>query len=305
MGSIIRLPRTLQRRIEGAAHAFLYPQNGRTVDFMQPLHEEALICANSVSWQIFKNPIALFVGGVAAVILELAEPAVRTGVWEHSRFRQDPIGRIQRTGLAAMITVYGPRSVAEPMIAGVCRMHAAVRGETLAGKPYSAQDPALLTWVQTTAIYGIAQAYSRYVTVLSPDEFDALYRESAPASRLYGAHGAPTSANETEILFESMRGRLEPSPIVLEFLRIMSEKIALPSPLQWLQPVLVRAAVEIVPAWIRGRLGLTEVYGLAPHERWLVRRAGNLSNRIVLAESPPARSCRRLGLSMNHLYARL
>jgi uncharacterized protein (DUF2236 family) len=289
--------------MEGAANAFLYPPHGRTVDFMRPLHEEALICANSVSWQIFKNPIALFVGGVAAVILELAEPAVRTGVWEHSRFRQDPIGRIQRTGLAAMITVYGARSVAVPMIARVCRMHAAVQGETIAGMPYSAQDPGLLTWVQSTAAYGIAQAYSRYVNVLRPDEFDALYRESAPASRLYGAHGAPTSASEIEALFETMRRRLEPSPIVFEFLRIMREKTALPSPLQWLQPVLVRAAVEIVPAWIRERLGLTEGCGLAPHERWLVRRAGNLANRIILVESPPARSCRRLGLSMSHLYA--
>ena len=73
--------------------------------------------------------------GIAAVILELAEPAVRTGVWKHSTFRQDPLGRLQRTGLAAMVTVYGARSIAERMIQGVVRMHAGVTGETPAGEP--------------------------------------------------------------------------------------------------------------------------------------------------------------------------
>lgn len=70
--------------------------------------------------------MSLFVGGVAAVILELAEPGVRTGVWEHSSFRSDPVRRQQRTGLAGMVTVYGARSVAEVMMAGVVRMHETV-----------------------------------------------------------------------------------------------------------------------------------------------------------------------------------
>jgi uncharacterized protein (DUF2236 family) len=35
---------------------------------------------------VFKNPLSLFIGGVTAVIMELAEPRVRTGVWEHTTF---------------------------------------------------------------------------------------------------------------------------------------------------------------------------------------------------------------------------
>ena len=84
--------------------------------FAQPAGELALVPPNAVSWRIFKNPVALAVGGVAAVILELAEPSVRTGVWEHSDFRRDPMRRLERTGMAAMVTVYGARSVAEPMM---------------------------------------------------------------------------------------------------------------------------------------------------------------------------------------------
>jgi uncharacterized protein (DUF2236 family) len=88
-----------------------------------------------LSWQGFKNPLALFIGGIAAVILELAEPRVRTGVWEHSSFRTDPMRRMQRTGLAAMVTVYGARSAAEAMIAGVVRRHASVQGKFLKAMP--------------------------------------------------------------------------------------------------------------------------------------------------------------------------
>ena len=93
--------------VDAAARELIQPPGGPAIDFTQPKDEPALLAPDSVSWRIFKNPVALFVGGVAAVILELAEPAVRTGVWEHSSFRIDPVRRLQRTGLAAMVTVYG------------------------------------------------------------------------------------------------------------------------------------------------------------------------------------------------------
>src|SRR6476620_12245333 len=100
------------------------------VRFVEPVGEHALAPPDSVSWRIFKNPVALFIGGVAAVILELAEPAVRTGVWEHTDFRRDPMRRLERTGMAAMVTVYGARSVAEKMIAGVVQRHERIEGTT-------------------------------------------------------------------------------------------------------------------------------------------------------------------------------
>jgi uncharacterized protein (DUF2236 family) len=303
MPSTIRLPWILQRGLEAASSNLLHPQQGRKIDFAQPPGEEALVPPDSVSWRIFKNPIALFVGGVAAVILELAEPSVRTGVWEHSTFRSDPLGRLRRTGLAAMVTVYGARSVTEPMIARVVRMHAEVAGKTASGVAYSANDPRLLTWVHATAAFGFAEAYSRYVNPLSRVEVDALYREGAPASRLYGAPDAPRSDIELKALFDSMRGRLESSPVIFRFLQIMRETPALPQPLFWMQPILVRAAVEMIPDWMREGLGLTENYGLRRQDRWIARLAGALANRIVLRESPAVQSCLRVGLPVTYLYA--
>ena len=301
MSSIIRLPSILQRRLDDAIDALLTDQRSRHVDFSRPAMEGALVGPDSVSWRVFKNPDALFVGGVAAVILELADPAVRAGVWEHSSFRTDPLGRLRRTGLAAMVTVYGARSVAEPMIAGVVRRHASVNGETSGGIGYSANDPELLRWVHATAIFSFAQAYHRYVEPLAAAQFDQLYQEGVPASRLYGALNVPQSVAAMSELFESMRGRLESSAIVFQFLDIMRAAAALPRSLVWMQPILVRAAVDLVPGWVRRLLDL-DGHGLGPRERWVVRLAGELSNRVVTTHAPATQACIRLGLPATHLY---
>jgi uncharacterized protein (DUF2236 family) len=302
MMSAIRLPATLQRRLDATVHSLLYGVSLGQNEFNQPFKEEALVSAHSVSWRIFKNPVALFVGGTAAVILELAEPSVRAGIWEYSSFRKHPLGRLQRTGLAAMITVYGARSIAEPMIARIVRMHAGIQGKTPDGASYSASDPRLLTWVHATAAFGFGAAYHRYVCPLGEDELDRLYMEGIPVSRLYGAVDPPNSAAAMHGLFESAATYLAPSPVIFEFLKIMRETPALPRPLHWVQPMLVRAAVELIPDWIRTRLRLSASYGLGQHERWLTKLLGASSDRIVLPASPAVQSCIRLGLPMNYLY---
>src|SRR5258708_25522880 len=121
--SMIRLPFSLQRRLDAAACALLKPQNGRAIDFPRPPGEAALFAPDSLSWRIFKNPVALLIGGIAAVILELAEPALRTGFWEHSSFRKDPMGRLQRTGVAAIEPGFVARGVARSMRRMVDALH--------------------------------------------------------------------------------------------------------------------------------------------------------------------------------------
>jgi uncharacterized protein (DUF2236 family) len=301
--SAIQLPGALQRRLNTTLQAYMYGQTSRENEFNLPLGEEALVPARSVSWRVFKNPVALFVGGTAAVILELAEPSVRAGVWEYSSFRKNPLGRLQRTGLAAMISVYGARSIAEPMIARVVRMHAAVQGKTPTGASYSANDPRLLTWVHATAAFGFGEAYNRYVSPLGESDVNRFYVEGSLVSQLYGTIDPPRSVDEMRTLFESAGAEFATSPIISEFLRIMCETIAFPRPLRWLQPLLVRAAVQLVPSWIRHRLGLSEGFDLRGHERWLVQLMGACSDRVVLPANPAVQSCLRLGLAKSYLYA--
>ena len=98
------------------------------VDFTRPPGEPAIVGPDSVSWQVFRNPVTMFVGGVAAVLMELGEPRVRTAVWNQSSFRRDPAGRLRRTGMAAMVTVYGARSSLEALTARVRALHGRIGG---------------------------------------------------------------------------------------------------------------------------------------------------------------------------------
>src|SRR3546814_19086985 len=77
---------------------------GTAIDFAAPVGEPALLAPDSVQWRVYKNPIALGIGGIAAVLLEFAEPRIRSGVWDHSTYKADPIGRSRRTGLVALPT---------------------------------------------------------------------------------------------------------------------------------------------------------------------------------------------------------
>jgi uncharacterized protein (DUF2236 family) len=273
-------------------------------DFTQPAGEPALTGPDSVSWQVFKNPIGLFIGGITAVILELAEARVRSGVWNHSTFRTDPLQRMERTGLAAMVTVYGARTAAERMIAGIGRMHDRVQGVTSDGRAYHASDPELLDWVHATAAFGFLEAYATFVRPLDQADRDRFYAEGAAAARLYGATGAPTSQAELEAQLAAMQPKLERSEVVFEFLEILRATRILPRPLRGLQHVLIRAAVEITPAAARATLGLDARFGLRRGERALVRALGRLADRVPIPGAPVALASRRLGLPATHVYRR-
>ncbi|MEZ5994350.1 MAG: oxygenase MpaB family protein [Hyphomonadaceae bacterium] len=294
-----RLPAPLQTRIEALAKAAL-DASGAAIDFAAPRGAPALFAADSLSWRVMKNPVALVVGGVAAVILELAEPRVRTGVWEHTAFRGDPVRRIRRTGYATMATVYAPAEAARAFIARVNAMHAHVSGVTPSGAPYHASDSELLNWVQATAAFGFSEAYARFARPLSRLERDRFYAEGAAAAALYGATGAPKNFAEMEALFATMRPKLERSEIIFEFLAVMRTARFLPS--RRLQRLLVRAAVEIIPGWTRDLLGLGRAFGLRFGESALVGALAKAGEHIVLNEAPPARACMRLGLAGDYLY---
>lgn len=297
-----RVKSRVERRLDKAAQVFLDDPALLKVDFSEPAGEPALVGPDSVSWRIFKNPVSLFIGGVTAVILEFAEPRVRSGVWENSIFRTDPVRRLKRTGHAAMITVYGARSISRRMIAGVNRMHGRVAGMTPCGDPYAASDPELLNWVQSTAAFGILEAYSAYVAPLSDAEKSRYYSESQTAAGLYGCVNPPRSVAEQKALFAAMAPRLEGSDIIFEFLSIMKKAAAFPQPAQLAQHSLVRAAVDLVPLEIRSVLGLDRSYGLRPFERQIVARMARRADRLMLRSGPAVQACRRVGLADDYLY---
>ena len=74
MTAPIVLPWPLQSGLEAATRSLFDLRELPSADFSPPVGEAALVPADSVSWRVFKNPLSLFIGGVAAVIMELAEP---------------------------------------------------------------------------------------------------------------------------------------------------------------------------------------------------------------------------------------
>ena len=289
------LPRLLRRPAETRLARLLWPGGEVNDDFLRPHGEPALIAPDSVSWRVFGNPLSVFIGGVAAVVLELAEPCVRTGVWENTSFRQRPVQRLQRTGYAAMLSVYGPRSRVLPMIERVRRMHDCVRGTAPDGRPFRASDPDLLEWVHATASFGFLEAYHAYVRPLAEAERDRFYAEGDPVARLYGCRSAPRSEQEIESLFARMEARLEGSSIVHDFLRTVARMPALPPVLRPVQSLLVKAAVDVVPAGLRRRIGLGDDWRLSRWQARLVRLAGAHLDQGSLSTHPAMQARARLG----------
>lgn len=296
------IPDFLVARLDSFLHKQLQGGEGMPVfDFSKPSREAALAGPDSVSWRVFRNPLSLFIGGIAAVLMELAEPRVRTGVWDHTTFRTDPLKRMRRTGLAAMVTVYGARTGAEEMIGHVGRMHARISGVTPAGVPYRADDPGLLRWVHTTALFGFLEAYHRFVEPLSEGERDRFVSEGVDAASLYGVLEPPCCEADVWRIFGQMEQELESSEIIAEFLAIISRLPFFPLQFRPLSGLLISAAVDILPPRIREILGLQAAFGLNPAGGRLLRFIGAQMNQLHLVSSPSAQACIRLGLPADYL----
>lgn len=256
----------------------------------------------SVAWRIYKNQIALAIGGVAAVLMEFADPRIRSGVWDHSIYPVDPIGRSQRTGHAAMIGVYGPADAARRVIAGVGRMHAKVSGQTPGGIAYAATDPELVDWVSATAAYGFLTAYHTFVAPVSEGDQNRFFREGEAVAVLYGVQNKPSCLADFFAMMENLAPGFEPHPINREFLDIIQSGKAAPNVPRFLHRALARAAVSILPPLIRERLELGREYDLSFLDRAAVKLVARMAERKLDPASPPAQASTRLGLPSDFLY---
>src|SRR5262245_12464998 len=103
--------------------------------------------------RVTREPAVLF-GGGCALLLEVAHPLVAAGVADHSDFRRDPFGRLQRTLAAVTALAHEPRDNALAAARSVARAHERVHGELgaavgpfAAGTSYHGRDPDLVLWV--------------------------------------------------------------------------------------------------------------------------------------------------------------
>lgn len=93
---------------------------------------------------------ALLAGGLRALLLQLAHPAIGHGVAEHSDFAADPLARLRGTLLYVYAVAAGDPATAGSVIARVDRLHARVVSPPGDAVPYDAGDPGLQFWVTAT-----------------------------------------------------------------------------------------------------------------------------------------------------------
>lgn len=275
---------------------------GWKIDFRNPPGEPSGLEPDSMHWKVYKNPVAMAVGGVAAVLMEFADARIRSGVWDHSTYKQDPIGRSKRTGVAAMVGVYGPKRAAERVIQGVTNMHTRVNGATPTGEPYRALDPELLDWVSATAAYGFLTAYDTFVERVSEADKSRYYAEAAPGAKLYGVQLSPHSTADFFDMMNRLVDRFESHPINEEFLDIVMSGAAAPDTPKYLSRAMVRASVSLLPPIIRQKLGLGAKYDFSVVDRMVVKTLGTYLNRKAIPGSPPCDASLRIGLPANFLY---
>ena len=191
--------------------------------------------------------------------------------------------------------------MAEGLAAKVRVLHHEVRGVTAAGEPYRATDPDLLQWVQATSSFGFVGAYSRYARALGERAEDRFHTEAAQAAHLYGVPSTSRTAAAVRGLLNDTAPRLETSATLREFLHLMRSSPIMPPGIRALQPLFVRAAIDLLPPWLQGRLALLGE-GLKPGERLLVGALAGAADLIPLSASPAVMACRRLDLPPDYLF---
>ncbi len=276
--------------------------NGPVIDYANPKGAPAFLRPDSIQWRIFKNQLALGIGGICAVLLEFADPRIRSGVWDHSIYKVDPIGRSERTGIAAMVGVYGPQKAARQVIAGVTRMHGKVSGETPSGRPYRALEPELLDWVSATAGYGFLNAYHRFVKPLTPEEQHRYWNEGDEVARLYGVENIPRCEADFLAMMEALAPGFEPHSINTEFLEIVQSDRAAPDTPKFIRRAVARASVSLLPDTVRETLELGPDYDLTLADKLTLKILGRIAERRFDPDSPPAQASLRLGLPADFLW---
>jgi uncharacterized protein (DUF2236 family) len=157
--------------------------------------DAGLFGPNSMTWRVHAHPCAL-VGGLRALLVQTCHPLAMAGVQQHSKYREDPLGRFQRTAKFVNATTYGTTAEAEAAIALVRRIHTMINGVAPDGRAYRADDPALLSWVHNVEVDSILLAYRRFGPGLGNDDADTYVREMARVGGAVGANDIPDTARD-------------------------------------------------------------------------------------------------------------
>ncbi len=219
-------------------------------DISQPPGDPGLFGPDHIIWQVHGDFPAMLCGGISALMLQMLHPAALAGVWDHSSFRQDMLGRLRRTSQFIAVTTFGNTADAHTLIERVKRIHLRVTGIDNTGKPYAASDPHLLTWVHVAETSRFLAAHLRYKNPqLSLADRDRYYAEAARVAEALGAQQVPKSVAAVEAYLQAMRAELVYDARTHEVMQLL---LNAPAPSWQAKPamrVMLRAGCGLLPDW--------------------------------------------------------
>jgi len=168
--------------------------------------EAGLYLPNQAPWIVHAD-FATLVGGIRALLMQALHPGSLTGVRQHSRYKDDPLGRLAGTIRWLTVTTFGPIASNQKEADRVNRLHTRVKGEyqTAAGesRPYQAADKDLLLWVHVAFMDSFLRTHQNYSKRPIPGGADEYVRLWAASVKPLGLDVAPQSEAE---LLETLRG---------------------------------------------------------------------------------------------------
>ena len=218
--------------------------------------DAGLFGPDSVAWRLHADP-SMLVGAMRALLVQALEPRAMAGVVQHSDYKADPWGRLNRTIRFVLHTTYGDTRTAAAACAAVRRIHDRVNGvDAVTGRAYSAHDPDLLLWIHAVEVHSAVFAYRSYAGRLADEDADRYVDEMVRVSELLGLSSAmaPRSLGELREYLRGVDG-LQLTPGARESLRlIMAPPMPLPLRPLWILPA--SAAVASLPRFARRMYGL-------------------------------------------------
>jgi uncharacterized protein (DUF2236 family) len=226
--------------------------------YTDPPGDPGLFGPGSVTWRVHADP-SMLIGGLCALLLQTLHPLAMAGIAEHSNYKEDPLGRLGRTGSFVTGTTYGSTETAERLIRLVKRIHRKVRGTAPDGRAYSASDSDLVAWVHVTEVFSFLRAHQRFVPFpVRGEEADRYYHEMATIAERLGATEVPRTRAAMRTYLRAMRPQLEASERTLDAVGFLTApgRDPLNPLLSSAQQVVIQASVGLLPAWAREMLGM-------------------------------------------------
>lgn len=272
------------------------------INYDEPVGDRGLFGPDSVTWKIHADFPGMMAGGIAALMLQTLHPRALAGVWDHSRFREDPLGRLRNTTTFVAATSYAPTADAERLIGIVDRMHERVVGETSEGEPYDARDPELLTWVHCTEMAMFLAGYKRYRRAdLPAGAADRYFDETRRIAEKLGARNVPASQAEMTDYFAAMQPQLRFDQRSRDTLAVL-DAMELPVPVAGVsRRTFLGAGAALLPDWASAHIGRPRRQRVVDRSAATALKSAAPLIRAAMSEGVAMRSARRCGVGREAL----